>query len=70
MDARLLTRTEAAKYLGISVSALNRLVSQGEKLGRLQAGGIVRYDLPTLRKWIDKQLRPHRAPSLKVAVSQ
>ena len=66
MDARLLTRTDAAKYLGISISALNRLVSQGEQLGRLQAGGIVRYDLPTLQKWIDKQLRSHRVHSLEL----
>jgi excisionase family DNA binding protein len=43
---------QAAAWLGVSVSTLNRLTRTG-KIPRLTIGRIVLYRVETLRKWLE-----------------
>jgi len=55
--AALMTTREAAAYLGISESTLEKLRSQGEKGPRFATVvGSVRYRLADLDDWVDRNI--------------
>jgi excisionase family DNA binding protein len=53
----LLTTKEAAKYLGLSVSTLNKLRLTGEGPAYFKLGRSVRYRLSDLDIWVEKRRR-------------
>ncbi len=56
MDRRILRTPEAAEYVGLSPSTLekNRVAGQGPRFIRL-GGRAVGYDINDLDAWLDKQ---------------
>ncbi len=56
MDRRILRTPEAAEYLGLSTSTLekNRVAGEGPRFIRL-GGRAVGYDLRDLDAWLDQQ---------------
>lgn len=57
INSRLLTAVEAAKYLGLSVSTLDRMRKAGH-ISRFEVGTTKRYELGELNRFInDNQVR-------------
>ena len=52
--ARLLTPSQAARYLGISTRTLRRLFYRGH-FGAIRSRHFVRYDKLELDRWIEEQ---------------
>lgn len=56
----LVTRTDAARALGVSVRALDRLVERGAPGPRPGPRGGPRYDLEAIRSWQNERAEQHR----------
>ncbi len=50
----LLTIPQVCEVLGVSRATVDRLAKSGHLPGRVQLGGVVRYDAATLRRWLDE----------------
>lgn len=66
-EKQLLQKSEAAEFLGISISTVERWTRLGS-LPVVRMGGLVRYSPDSLREWIkQKELEGSKKRSSKVA---
>ena len=67
---RLLTATDAADYLGISVTTLNRMTNEGKLAPYRTRGGHRRYSLTMLDEVLDRSRRPPPATTVPLEQNQ
>jgi hypothetical protein len=63
-----LSSVEAAKYLGINVKALHKLVRKGIIPVQIAPSGQMRFDLSKLKEVKDKLKIPHRNETIEIDI--